>query len=88
MIDIEKYARDGFKLVNGEICSLYGSTLEYGVRVYSFGWGSPCTEYRFSNYDLHAYSIVKQYDGWYLMKDGYTKICQLRHLGGENWETY
>lgn len=90
MIDIEKYAKDGFKLMDGKLYSRYGSTLEYGMGVQPFGWGTPCTEYRFSNYDLHAYSIVKSVhsDEWYLMKDGYVKICVLRHLGGENWETY
>lgn len=90
MIDLERAARDGFKLLNGEIRDKYNSvTLEYDARVQPFGWGSPCTEYRFTNYALSAYSIVKstQWDEWYLMKDGYTRICTLRYLGGECWET-
>ena len=59
------------------------------IRVREFGWGSPCTEYHFDDYDLHEYSIVKavHYDEWYLKKNGYQEVCSLRYLGGKNWET-
>lgn len=91
MVNFEKLAMDGFKLLNGRIYDRYGaSVLEYDAGVREFGWGTPCSEYRFTNYDYNSYSIVKsvQYDEWYLKKNGYTEICRLRHLGGENWETY
>lgn len=92
MIDFEKLANEGFKLLNGQIYNRYGTiVLEYNANVTQFGWGTPCTEYRFTNYDYSSYSIERStqyHDEWYLKKDGYRNICRLRYLGGENWETY
>lgn len=84
MVDLEKLALDGFKLLNGRIYDRYGaSVLEYDASVRE-GRG----EYHFTNYSYSAYSIVKSvhYNEWYLKK-GYSEVCRLRHLGGENWET-
>lgn len=91
MIDLEKAARQGFKIKDGRIYDKYGSSvLEYDASVREFGWGSPCREYHFTNYELNAYTIERsvQYDEWYLKKNGYTEVCRLRHLGGTSWETY
>ena len=91
MIDFDKLAKEGFKLLNGRIYDKWGSSvLEYDAELREFGWTTPCAEYHFTNYALSAYSIVKstQYDEWYLMKNGYTEVCRLRYLGGKDWETY
>lgn len=91
MLDLDYLAKAGFKLLNGKIYDKYGSSvLEYNADIRAFGWGSPCNEYHFINYELSSYSIVKSphYDEWYLKKNGYTEVCRLRHLGGENFETY
>ena len=89
MVDFERLAADGFKLLGGRLYDRYGCVVEYSCDVREFGWGSPCNEYHFTDYALSEYSIVKatQYDEWYLKK-GYMEICRLRHLGGKNWETF
>ena len=86
-IDMEKLARDGFKIVDGLLCDRWGGTIG-PVRVNSFGWSSPCTEYHFDEYSVRDYTIKKetQYDNWYLAK-GYSKICDLYYYGGKNWST-
>ncbi len=89
MIDLEKQAREGFRLENGRIYNQNGvTTLEYNVGLTEFGWSSPCTEYHFNNYEYNEYSIQKEvhYDKWYLYK-GYRKICELYHLGGKTFKT-
>ena len=87
-INMEKLAREGFKIVDGVLCDRFGGIVGAVVRVTSVGWGSPCTEYRFDEYSLRDYTIKKetQYDNWYLAK-GYSKICDLYYYGGKNWST-
>ena len=86
MVDMENLLREGFSVRNGRLCNRIGCVIG-SVYVQQFGWGSPCTEYRFSDYDLRDYSIQKDaYGDWYLMR-GYQKIRELRYSGGENWET-
>lgn len=89
MLDLEKVAKEGLKFKDGKIYDRFGcSVLEWDASLNSFGWGNPKTEYRFTNYNYREYSIEKstQYNDWYLKK-GANTICELRHLGGENWET-
>ena len=86
-MDVTRIIQEGFKIVDGRLydraCTTYGV-----VRVEEFGWGSPCREYHFNDYDFHEYSIVQDsYDDWYLVKDGYIKICRLNYYGGKNWST-
>jgi hypothetical protein len=69
MLDMEKMAKGGFKIIDGRLCDNIGCWIG-NIRVEEFGWGSPCTEYHFSDYELHEYSIEKSvyYDEWYLKK--------------------
>jgi len=89
MIDLEKLAQEGFRIVNGILCDKYRTILPGCVRVREFGWGTPCTEYHFDDYSLNDYKIVKsvQYDEWYLKK-GLREVCRLTYLGGKDWKTY
>ena len=89
MVNMNELVRSGFKIVDGKLCDLYGSPIGGTIRVEEFGWGNPGTVYRFTDYELHDYSIEKSvhYDEWYLIKDGYQKVCRLSHLGGKNWRT-
>ena len=91
MFDLERLSKNGFKIINGSLRDRYGCSIPGCISdVVEFGWGSPCIEYHFTNYELNEYSIVKSvhYDEWYLKKNGYTEICKLRYLGDKSWETY
>lgn len=89
MLDLELVAKEGVKFLNGKIYDRFGcSVLDYDGGLIEFGWGKPKTEYKFTSYNYRDYSIEKatQYEEWYLKKGAYI-VCELRHLGGENWET-
>ncbi len=89
MLDLEKLAKEGLKFKDGKILDRFGCTvLDWDGSLISFGWGEPKTEYKFTNYSYSEYSIEKetQYNEWYLKRGSY-KVCELRHLGGTNWET-
>ena len=53
-INMEKLAREGFKIVDGVLCDRFGGIVGAVVRVTSVGWGSPCTEY-------HNWYLAKGY---------------------------
>ena len=84
MIDIEKLARDGFKIIDGVLCYRDRTLIPGLIRVNEFY----NDQYHFDDYSLNDYKIEKavQYDEWYLKK-GTQEICHLRYLGGKNWET-
>ncbi len=89
MVDLETLAKEGLKFKDRKILDRFGCTVfDWDGGLIPFGWGNPKTEYKFTNYNYREYSIEKatQYDEWYLKKGAYT-VCELRHLGGENWET-
>ena len=83
MINIYELFRNGFKIVNGDLCDRHGTWV--GARVQAFGWGEPC--YKFDNYDLREFSIKKDgFNDWWLYQ-GYSKVCELKYYGGKNWAT-
>ena len=86
MVNMQELVRDGFKIINGRLCDRYGNSKFGAVDVFEFGWGKPCTEYKFDLYELKDYVIRKDvhYDRWCLVR-GYTEVCELKYLGGKNW---
>ena len=88
--DLVALAREGFKIINGRLCDKYGNSLSYdNFRLEEFGWGTPCTEYHFDDFDYSEYTIEKavHYDEWYLKKNGYTQVCKMRKIGPKDFET-
>ena len=82
-MDFEEYIKHNFEICDGKFTS-YSASGYFTVQ--KFGWGG--NEYKVighgADYDT-GYSIDKDsYGDWYLMR-GYTKVCALIHLGGENW---
>ncbi len=89
MIDTYALMRDGFTVKDGRLCNRNGDFLNIFVTEGQAWGGDPF--YIFSDYQLSDYKIerVKEFfagEHWYLMR-GYEKLCELRHLGGINFET-
>jgi len=82
-MSFDELIRDGFEIRDGKFYPRTGGSTCFTVQ--KFGWGGD--EYKINgDYDVTCnYSInTDAYGEWYLMR-GYTKVCALQHLGGENW---
>lgn len=88
--DLSALAKEGFKIIDGKLYNKYGNSISYNdFKLLEFGWGNPCTIYRFSDFDYSEYTIEKatHYDVWYLKKNGYIEVCKMRKIGPKDFET-
>ena len=82
----EEVLSNDFEIRNGKIYIRNGDYTWFDAR--RFGFGEPI-EYYIDGPGVYSRYFIKQdaYKDWYVY-DGYSPIKKLKHLGGENWNSW